>query len=93
MLIGTTNLDAQRPVVWNMGEIASSSRPEAVTLFRQVLLASASLPVAFPPMHIQVEAGGRVLDEIHVDGGFCRKFCVADPWSMIAENRASGTAR
>jgi len=24
---------------------------------------------------------------------FCRKFCVADAWSMIAGNRASGTAR
>ena len=77
LLIGTTNLDAQRPVVWNMGEIALSSRPEAVTLFRQVLLASASLPVAFPPMHIQVEAGGKVLDELHVDGGTTRKVFVA----------------
>ena len=77
LLIGTTNLDAQRPVVWNMGEIALSSRPEAMTLFRQVLLASASLPVAFQPMHIQVEAGGKLLDELHVDGGTTRKVFVA----------------
>ena len=52
LLVGTTNLDAQRPVVWNMGEIALSPHPEAVTLFRQVLLASVSIPVAFPPVHL-----------------------------------------
>jgi hypothetical protein len=77
LLIGTTNLDAQRPVVWNMGEIALSSHPEAVTLFRQVLLASAAIPVAFPPVHIQVEAGGKVRDELHVDGGTTRKVFIA----------------
>ena len=25
LLIGTTNLDAQRPVIWDMGQIASSA--------------------------------------------------------------------
>ena len=52
-----------------MGEIALSPGREAVTLFRQVLLASVSIPVAFPPVRIQVEAGGKVRDELHVDGG------------------------
>ena len=73
LLVATTNLDAQRPVVWNMGEIALSPGPQAVTLFRQVLLASVSVPVAFPPVPIQVEAGGKVRDELHVDGGTTRK--------------------
>jgi predicted acylesterase/phospholipase RssA len=77
LLVGTTNLDAQRPVVWNMGEIALNRRPEAVTLFRQVLLASVSIPVVFPPVRIQVEAGGRIRDELHVDGGTTRKVFIA----------------
>ena len=51
--------------------------PEAVTLFRQVLLASASIPVVFPPVRIHVEAGGRVRDELHVDGGTTRKVFIA----------------
>ena len=69
LYIGTANLDAQRFVVWNMGLIASSGRPEALALFRQIMLASASIPVAFPPVMFDVVAGGRHYDEMHVDGG------------------------
>ena len=58
LLIGTTNLDAQRPVYWDMGKIAQSSDPGAPELFRRVLLASASFPGIFPPVHIKVQAGG-----------------------------------
>ena len=35
LLIGTTQLDAQRLVIWNMGAIAVSGHPEALELFRQ----------------------------------------------------------
>lgn len=73
LLIGTTNLDAQRPVVWNMGEIAVSRSPGAVELFRQVILASAAIPGLFPPVHIDVEAGGEMHEEMHVDGGTTQK--------------------
>jgi hypothetical protein len=69
MYVGTVDLDAQRLVVWNMGLIATSGRPEAPELFRKVLLASASVPVAFPPVLFDVEAEGRLYDEMHVDGG------------------------
>lgn len=69
LFIGTTNLDARRLVVWNMGAIASSGRPESLKLFRKVMRASASMPVAFPPMLIDVEADGKNYDEMHVDGG------------------------
>lgn len=69
LYIGTANLDAQRFVVWNMGLIAASGRPEALALFRQVMLASASIPVAFPPVMFDVVADGRHFDEMHVDGG------------------------
>jgi hypothetical protein len=77
LLIGTTNLDAQRPVAWNMGEIALSRNPHALSLFRQVMLASVSIPVAFPPVRIEVEAGGEAHDELHVDGGTTRKVFIA----------------
>jgi predicted acylesterase/phospholipase RssA len=77
LLIGTTNLDAQRPVIWNMGEIAASQHAYAVELFRQVLLASASLPGVFPPVHIKVRVGNKVLEEMHVDGGPTRQVFVA----------------
>ena len=71
LYIGTTNLDAPRFVVWNMGLIASSGHPDALALFRKVMLASASIPVAFPPVLFDVELmpGGPRYDEMHVDGG------------------------
>jgi len=69
LLIGTTNLDAQRPVIWDMGKIASSGDPQALELFRNVLLASAAIPGVFPPVYIWVQADGQVREEMHVDGG------------------------
>jgi predicted acylesterase/phospholipase RssA len=77
LLIETTNLDAQRPVVWNMTAIAGSRHPRALSLFRQVLLASASVPGIFPPVHIRVEAGGELREEMHVDGGTTQKVFIA----------------
>jgi predicted acylesterase/phospholipase RssA len=59
LLVGTTQLDAQRQVIWNMGAIAAKGSPEAFKLFRQVLRASASIPVAFKPVYIKVKAGGQ----------------------------------
>jgi len=69
LYIGTTDLDTRRFVVWNMGLIAKSGRPESLELFRKVMLASASIPVAFPPVFFDVEVQGRRFDEMHVDGG------------------------
>jgi predicted acylesterase/phospholipase RssA len=74
LLVGTTNLDAQRLMVWNMGAIAASGHPDSIALFRQVLLASASIPVAFPPAYIEVEVDGTRYDEMHVDGGVIAEF-------------------
>ncbi|MFC0340596.1 patatin-like phospholipase family protein [Paracoccus niistensis] len=72
LLIGTTNLDAQRQVIWDIGRIAASSQPDRVQLIRDVLLASASVPGAFPPVTIDVGADGRHYQELHVDGGVTR---------------------
>ena len=69
LLVGTTNLDSLEPVIWNMGAIASSTDPGALKLFRSVLLASASIPGAFPPVMIDINVGGTPHQEMHVDGG------------------------
>jgi predicted acylesterase/phospholipase RssA len=69
LFIGTTQFDAQRLVIWNMGAIAASGNPDALKLFRQIMLASASIPGFFPPQYFKVEAGGRTYEEMHVDGG------------------------
>lgn len=69
LLIGTTNLDVQRPVIWNIGAIAASGKPGATEMIRRILLASASIPGMFPPVMIEVEADGHRYQEMHVDGG------------------------
>jgi predicted acylesterase/phospholipase RssA len=69
LLVGTTNLDAQLPVVWNIGAIADSRHPQALELIRRLLLASAAIPGAFPPVMIDVQANGERYQEMHVDGG------------------------
>jgi len=69
LLIGTTNLDAKRPVIWNIGAIAAVGTAESAQLIRDIMLASASIPGAFPPVRITVQVGEQKYDELHVDGG------------------------
>jgi hypothetical protein len=68
LFIVTTNLDAQRGVVWDMGAIAAAG-PAYRNLFRDVLVASASIPGVFGPTYIEAEANGHRFREMHVDGG------------------------
>lgn len=69
LLVGTTNLDSMEPVIWNMTAIAASKDPRSVQLFRSILLASASIPGAFPPVMIDMNVNGAAYQEMHVDGG------------------------
>ncbi len=69
LLVGTTNLDARQPVIWNLGTIAASGDPKALDVCRAILLASAAIPAAFPPSMIGVEVDGKPYEEMHVDGG------------------------
>ncbi|HTR87174.1 MAG TPA: patatin-like phospholipase family protein [Reyranella sp.] len=69
LLIGTTDLDAQQPVIWNIGAIAASGHPRAADLVRRVFLASAAIPGAFPPTLIDSTLDGQPHQEMHVDGG------------------------
>lgn len=73
LLVLTTNLDAQRPIVWNMGALAASGHRDAKMLFHKILLASAAIPGVFPPVRIRVAADGKTYDELHVDGGTTRE--------------------
>lgn len=84
LFIVTTDLDAQRSVVWNMGAIAAHGGDDALNLFRSIMLASGSIPGAFPPVLIDVEANGKSFQEMHVDGGVGGQFFVAPPALMAS---------
>jgi predicted acylesterase/phospholipase RssA len=69
LYVGTTELDAQHLVVWDMGAIASGNRPDKLELFRTILLASCSVPGFFAPVPINVQVDGKRYTELHADGG------------------------
>ncbi len=86
LFVGSTNLDAQIPVIWNIGAIAASGHPRALDTVRRVLLASASIPGAFPPVMFDVTVGNEAHQEMHVDGGaFAQAFLY--PGSLGARRR------
>jgi hypothetical protein len=90
LFIVTTDLDAGRSVVWNMGAIAVHFTADAtghggdaaIKLFRNILLASGSVPGAFPPVLIEVEGNGKHFAEMHADGGVGGQFFVTPPALM-----------
>lgn len=84
LLIATNNLDTGQPIIWNMGKIASYDTPEALALFRNVMLASASLPGFFSPVMIDVVFEGKNYQEMHVDGGVSRQVFIY-PASLFKE--------
>jgi len=67
--IGTTNLDAGRPVIWDIGKLAASGHPQALQMLHKIILASSAIPGVFAPVLFKVDAEGRRFDELHVDGG------------------------
>jgi Patatin-like phospholipase len=83
LLVLTTNLDAQRQVIWALSAIAASGNPGRRDLFVKVLRASSALPGVFPPVRIDVRAGGRTYDELHVDGGVTAELVFIPPESQI----------
>ena len=88
LFIGTVNLDASRSVIWNIGAIAESNYPEKLTLIREIMRASAAIPIAFPPVVINIEADGMPYDELHVDGGTGAQVFVypaAVNWKLLME--------
>jgi hypothetical protein len=82
LFVATTNLDASRGMVWNMGAIAAKGDEAALKLFRDVLAASSAIPGLFPPVLIDVEANGKKTQEMHADGGLAAQVFVA-PSTML----------
>ncbi|CUX61167.1 conserved membrane hypothetical protein [Agrobacterium deltaense Zutra 3/1] len=87
LLVMTTNLDTQRAVVWNIGAIASSERVDALPLVRQLLIASASVPGIFPPVSINTVVDGRLIEELHSDGGSSAQFFTLPEHLIVAPSR------
>jgi hypothetical protein len=88
LLLGTSDMDAARPVLWSIGRIAASGRPGALELIRQLMLASASIPVGLPPVIIDVEVDGESYQEMHVDGGVTEQVFLyppSVPWAKLLE--------
>ena len=94
LLVGTTDLDARRGIIWNLGKIAASRDPKALELFRTLLVTSAAIPGAFPPSMIDVEINGQPYQEMHVDGGATAQVFVYPPSLDIkAMERKTGNQR
>ncbi|MDZ4735136.1 MAG: patatin-like phospholipase family protein [Rhodospirillaceae bacterium] len=93
LLIASTNLDAQRPTIWNVGAIAASGHPEAIDLVRKVLRASSAVPGVFQPVLIDVEVNGTKYQELHVDGGAIAQIFLyppnLNPEDIAHENRTA----
>ncbi|HKR87332.1 MAG TPA: patatin-like phospholipase family protein [Phenylobacterium sp.] len=94
LLVGTTLLDTPEPVIWNMTAIAASQDPGALELFRKVLVASAAIPGAFPPVMIDVELNGVHYQEMHVDGGaMAQVFAYPPTLNVLDVARREGVER
>lgn len=89
LYIGTTNLDAQRPVVWDIGAIANSGAPNRLELVRNVIMASASVPTVFEPVMLEVSSNGQSYSEMHVDGGVTEQvLLMPGGWGNIGGGKA-----
>jgi hypothetical protein len=75
--VATTDLDKEETVIWDMGAIAQRGGEPARKLFRDVLVASASIPGVFEPVLIRVQQGEKLYDEMHVDGNASTSLFVA----------------
>ncbi|WP_420477625.1 patatin-like phospholipase family protein [Brevundimonas sp. FT23028] len=93
LLVVTTNLDTQESVVWDMGQLASQGDEQALLLFREVLVASASIPGVFPPVMISGLQGDQIVEEMHVDGGVNMPFLGVPEDILAAGERVPGADR
>ena len=89
LLVATTDLDARRGIIWDMGKIASYGTPQALDLFVSIMIASASIPAGFPPTMIDVEVDGKRYQEMHVDGGTLAQVFVYPASMRIRDDAAA----
>lgn len=74
LYVASTNLDSGELAIWDLGRIAAAehrSMDERLRAYRRALLASAAIPVFFPPVYVEVADAvtGRTYAQMHVDGG------------------------
>jgi predicted acylesterase/phospholipase RssA len=82
--VATTDLDKEETVIWDLGAIAMRGGEPARKLFRDVVVASASIPGVFEPVLIHVQQGGRMYDEMHVDGNASASLFIAPAAAYFA---------
>jgi predicted acylesterase/phospholipase RssA len=85
LLVATTDVSTGEPVIWDLGSIAMNGGANARALFRDVLVASASVPGLFPPVVIRVQEQQALYDEVHVDGTIAVPFFV--PLAFVEPSR------
>jgi predicted acylesterase/phospholipase RssA len=88
LLVATTDVSTGEPVIWDLGSIAMNGGARAKALFRDVLVASASVPGLFPPVVIRVQEQQALYDEVHVDGTIAVPFFV--PLAFVEAARNAG---
>jgi predicted acylesterase/phospholipase RssA len=86
LLVATTDVASGESVVWDLGSIAMNGGASARTLFRDVLVASASVPGMFPPVIIRIEEDGFSHDQAHVDGAATMPFFVPPAFLQRTRN-------
>ena len=106
LFVATSNVRTYKLVVWDVGAIASSGRPDAAVLVRKVILAACSIPGLVPPVEFDVMVNGVRYTELHADAGNLAQVFVATAgplptgsavWILSAgkthQNRVSGSPR
>jgi predicted acylesterase/phospholipase RssA len=93
LLVATTDVATGERVVWDLGAIARYGGANARFLFRDVLLASASVPGAFPPVMIPVREDGAPHIQAHVDGVATGPFFVPPAFLQTASEAHNGARR
>ncbi len=67
LYIATTNIDAGKLVVWDLGKLAASDRANKVLRSQKIIRASATVPGFFKPVYIKPRNGIEIR-QAHVDG-------------------------
>jgi len=88
LLVATTDLDKQATVIWDLGAIARQGDDHARQLFRDILIAAASIPGIFPPVMIQVQRAGSTFEEMHVDAATTDSLLVAPEAALFSMESA-----
>lgn len=91
LLVATTDYATGEPVIWDLGSIALYGGRDGRQLFRNLLLASASVPGMFPPVVVKVRTKNGLREETHVDGGVTLPFFIAPAPEDLPQSSSAGT--